>query len=662
MSDGPPAQDRQPVDAKEKARLKEERRRLKEIELGMRNIAVGDKPKPPKMTKAERRALQEQQRAAKLAQQGRAPAGGAAPASRAASAAGGSGPAGPGGNSTRDDAAGGQHVMAGSGRGPRVNMDNRVTAEDKRMYLYVHLDLPQHPPTSAAALTHGQPPDTGHAATEHSAGDSSTLAAGIRNAAFPPGPQVVVGMARDDYAAAEAGEPATVKIAGSAGKPATHVLRDAMPPFAGGPGQRKFPKVTGSSAGIPVHPRIKEIGLRMATMELSGSNERTIAVMVAFKDVIADYTTPPHTTLPYHLQNHHLSPQINFLVHQRPMCIGMANAIRWLKSMILHTPHDLKEDEAKRQLISGIDEYIQERITAAGGIIAETGASKIQDGDVVLTYGASSTVLCVLLAARERGRRFRVIVVDARPGGEGQRIVRKLVNAGFSDQQTGSDDTVTYATITALSFLMRTASKVFLGAEAFFANGTMLSCAGTAMVALSAHTCHIPVIIACETYKFNERIQLDAVVNNELSVPDSLMYKTGVPDAEPVGPQSDPSLSAMEYSAYARDKYSPHPRWNNRNALKSESPADAAAATGAAASKKQKGAKTAAAASPESRARASMAKLCPLSDWRAHPRLRLLNLAQDITPPEFVSVIITEVGLISTTSIPVVLREYKNQI
>ncbi|KAJ1848079.1 hypothetical protein LPJ70_001207 [Coemansia sp. RSA 2708] len=375
--------------------------------------------------------------------------------------------------------------------------------------------------------------------------------------------------------------------------------------------------------------------------------------MLAFMDVIADYTTPPHTTLPHHLYSY-LSPHINFLVYQRPMCIGMANAIRWLKTEITHTSHDLKDDEAKSQLIAKIDDYIKERITAAGDIIAVSGAQKIQDGDVIVTYGASSAVENLLLTARTKGRRFRVIVVDSRPASEGRRLIAKLVEAGFSDSE------VTYAPITALSFLMRDASKVFLGAEAFFANGTMLSRAGTAMVALSAHSCHVPVIVTCETYKFNERIQLDAVVNNELGVPDALMYKTGVPDAEPVGPQSDQSLSAMEYSAYARDKYSTRPRWNNRSALQSEAAADATAVPG----KNPKGAKSAppAALSQEALALANLNQLCPLSDWRNNPRLRLLNLTQDITPPEFVSVIITEVGLIPTTSIPVVLREYKNQI
>ena len=45
-----------------------------------------------------------------------------------------------------------------------------------------------------------------------------------------------------------------------------------------------------------------------------------------------------------------------------------------------------------------------------------------------------------------------------------------------------------------------------------------------------------------------------------------------------------------------------------------------------------------------------------LSDWRDVNSLHLLNLVYDITPPHFVSMVITEVGMIPCTSVPVVLR------
>ena len=46
----------------------------------------------------------------------------------------------------------------------------------------------------------------------------------------------------------------------------------------------------------------------------------------------------------------------------------------------------------------------------------------------------------------------------------------------------------------------------------------------------------------------------------------------------------------------------------------------------------------------------------PLAGWRDSESLSLLNLAYDVTPPELVDVVITELGAIPSTSVPAVLR------
>ena len=45
-----------------------------------------------------------------------------------------------------------------------------------------------------------------------------------------------------------------------------------------------------------------------------------------------------------------------------------------------------------------------------------------------------------------------------------------------------------------------------------------------------------------------------------------------------------------------------------------------------------------------------------LEDWKEVEQLKLLNLVYDVTPPEFVDMIITDVGMIPCTSVPVILR------
>lgn len=50
-----------------------------------------------------------------------------------------------------------------------------------------------------------------------------------------------------------------------------------------------------------------------------------------------------------------------------------------------------------------------------------------------------------------------------------------------------------------------------------------------------------------------------------------------------------------------------------------------------------------------------------LTNWKETKNLKLLNLMYDVTPPDFVSGIITEVGIIPSTSIAVLLREMNPQ-
>jgi len=47
--------------------------------------------------------------------------------------------------------------------------------------------------------------------------------------------------------------------------------------------------------------------------------------------------------------------------------------------------------------------------------------------------------------------------------------------------------------------------------------------------------------------------------------------------------------------------------------------------------------------------------------WPDRVNLHLLNLVYDLTPMEFVTVVLTEVGMIPATSVPAVVREYRKE-
>lgn len=78
--------------------------------------------------------------------------------------------------------------------------------------------------------------------------------------------------------------------------------------------------------------------------------------------------------------------------------------------------------------MSRIDHFVRDRITYATRVIAQNlASSKIKDGDVLLTFARSSVVEQTIVEAWERGRRFQVIIVDARPLCEGEMMSPEYV-------------------------------------------------------------------------------------------------------------------------------------------------------------------------------------------------------------------------------------------
>ncbi|GKC28747.1 initiation factor 2B-related protein, partial [Tanacetum coccineum] len=318
-----------------------------------------------------------------------------------------------------------------------------------------------------------------------------------------------------------------------------------------------------------VHPAVYEVGLRFLAGDIMWSTTRCIAMLQAFKKVIEDYLTPSEKTLSRDLTAK-INSSVSFLIECRPLSISMGNAIRFLKALIQKSTLAQTDSEAKASLCSDIDRYINEKIILADKVIIRHAVTKIRDGDVLLTYGCSSLIEAILLHAYELRRQFRVVIVDSRPNLEGQSMLRRLIEKGLS---------CTYTHINGVSYIMHEVTRVFLGAASVLSNGTIYSTVGTACIAMVAHAYHVPVLVCCESFKFHERVQLDAICSNELGDPDVIAKVPG--------------------------------RMNN----------------------------------------------C-LDDWASKENLQLLNLAYDVTPADYVSMIVTEYGMIPPTSVPVIVREY----
>ncbi|EOA87375.1 hypothetical protein ACJQWK_10399 [Exserohilum turcicum] len=349
-------------------------------------------------------------------------------------------------------------------------------------------------------------------------------------------------------------------------------------------------------ASKDVHPAVLALGLQYSSYAICGSIARMVAMLLVFKTVIEAYQTPPGNSLARHLTSHHLGPQIEFLKSCRPLSVSMGNAIRWLKDVIIKIDPSTPENEAKRDLIEEIDIFIRERVTAADRLIRDLAATKIQAGDVIMVYAASSIVEQTIVHAHDSGIPFTVIVVDSKPLFEGKQLARKLANRGI---------TVRYYLVTGASHAVRDATKVFLGAHAMMSNGRLYSRVGTALISMLAHSHSIPVIVLCQSVKFTERVALDSIVGNEVAPAEEMLSEAERRELLPLKSRL-PASKTDDKSATAED-----------------APADTA----------------------------------DVLKWIEEAKnLHHLQVLYDVTPAHYINMVINEYGSLPPSSVPVVHR------
>jgi translation initiation factor eIF-2B subunit delta len=316
-----------------------------------------------------------------------------------------------------------------------------------------------------------------------------------------------------------------------------------------------------------IHPAIIRLGLKFAEGTITGSKARCIALLVALKNVVEDYITPPGAILKRDLDAR-INTMMAYLAKYRPIALSMQNIINWLQVLLAST--NLSENQVKQYITKEIDDYLKNFIGTVAPIAAYV-LTKIKDGDVILTYARSHVVEESLRETHLKGKKFRVIVVDSKPHNEGRALVKRLLDDGLE---------CSYTQINAVSYIMKDVTKVLIGASSVLGNGSVLSRIGTAVIAMTAHANHVPVIVCCESFKFSEKVLLDSICWNELGDPDDVV--------EPG--QED------------------------------------------------------------------------LANWHTKKNLKLLNLKYDVTPVEYVDMVIFENGIIPPTSAPVVLREYRRDL
>lgn len=180
--------------------------------------------------------------------------------------------------------------------------------------------------------------------------------------------------------------------------------------------------------------------------------------------------------------------QRRILLDSRPTAVSLYNGV----SLTLKGVKRCRSvEEAKEKIIGNSSGFIDSSFKAVSKI-AETGASLIRDGDVILTHCNSSTAVNVITKAHSEGKRFKVYATESRPWGQGFITVTELAKSGVD---------ITLIIDSAVTSVMGQVTKIFVGADTITPRGDLYNKIGTAQIATVASTMGKPVYVCAETYK-----------------------------------------------------------------------------------------------------------------------------------------------------------------
>ncbi len=182
----------------------------------------------------------------------------------------------------------------------------------------------------------------------------------------------------------------------------------------------------------------------------------------------------------------------------RPTAVNLPWALKRMLSKA-RTPFKTNE-ELKTALLAEAHEMAEEDV-ARNRQLASQGVDLIEDGDTIIHHcntGALATVdwgtaLGVIRLAHEQGKKIHVLVDETRPRLQGARLTAWELSQYQIPYEIISDN--------AAGYFLRSgqATKVFFGGDRVARNGDVANKIGTYMLALAAHSNHVPVYCVIPT-------------------------------------------------------------------------------------------------------------------------------------------------------------------
>lgn len=238
--------------------------------------------------------------------------------------------------------------------------------------------------------------------------------------------------------------------------------------------------------------------------------------------------------------------------------------------------------------------------------IAELVDRFIADGKVLLVHGFSRVVHSVLLHAAANGKNFSVVVTEGRPSCDGYHAAAALLAAQIP---------VTLILDSAVAHTMPSVDLVLIGAEGVAESGGVINKIGTFQMCLTATALKKPVYVAAESYKFARLFPLG---QNDL------------PETREQQPAFKPALGAAQLAA------------------RLEADAHGQGQGGAAAAASMSGVPARAVLEAAETLFGSAGKKAAAA---GDSKLTLLNPSCDYTPPEFLTLLFTDIGILTPSAV-----------
>lgn len=209
-----------------------------------------------------------------------------------------------------------------------------------------------------------------------------------------------------------------------------------------------------------------------------------------------------------------LEENARYLTKIRAASIPLTNGLRFVVSEAQKSLEQGSDTEGLRKVVSEAATTFDKKLELSTQEIAEIGARRLKDGDVVMTHSYSSSVIAVLKKAHQQSKQLEVFVTETRPELEGRDVARELVSEGID---------TTLIIDSAVSHFIEKTDKVMVGAEAVAANGAIVNKIGTATIAAVAHGARVRVYAAASTYKFSPETMLGELIEIEERDPASVL-------------------------------------------------------------------------------------------------------------------------------------------